>query len=225
MKRTALASLLLTFAIVSPTLAQDARWNELANLPFLQDYPTEETARRLTDELLFERGVQSYLWTLPAINMWAMKQASEARFGAGYNVLPVWKERLSAKTLVTTPNSDVIYAMGYVDLGKEGPLVIELPPNQQGILDDFWQRPVPGPTIDGHNFAGDVGLAGPDRGEGGKYLLLPPGYKGTTPDGYFVYRPLTNNVFVFWRAFFTDPTKLAEPVNLIEQTRIYPLGK
>ena len=225
MKRTALASLILTFALVSPTLAQEARWDDLANLPFRQDYPTEETARRLTDELLFERGVQSYLWALPAINMWAMKQASEARFGAGYNVLPVWKERLSAKTLVTTPNSDVIYAMGYVDLGKEGPLVIELPPNQQGILDDFWQRPVPGPTIDEHDFAGDVGLAGPDRGKGGKYLLLPPGYKGTVPNGYFVYRPLTNNVFVFWRAFFTDPNKLGEPAKLIEQTRIYPLGK
>jgi hypothetical protein len=132
MKRTALASLMLTFALLSPTLAQEPRWNELANLPFRQDYPTEETARRLTDELLFERGVQSYLWALPAINMWAMKQASEASFGAGYNVLPVWKGRLSAKTLVTTPNSDVIYAMGYVDLGKEGPLVVELPPNQQG---------------------------------------------------------------------------------------------
>ena len=112
MKRTALASLMLTFALVSPTLAEEARWNELANLPFQQDYPTEETARRLTDELLFERGIQSYLWALPAINMWAMKQASEARFGAGYNVLPVWKERLSAKTLVTTPRYGDIAASG-----------------------------------------------------------------------------------------------------------------
>jgi hypothetical protein len=177
------------------------------------------------DELLFQRGVQSYLWALPAINMWAMKEGSEAKFGAGYHVLPVWKQRLSAKTLVTTPNSDVIYAMGYVDLGKDGPLVIDVPPGQQGILDDFWQRPISGPTINGHEFAGDVGFAGPDRGNGGKYLLLPPGYKGEVPAGYFVYRPLTNNVFVFWRAFFTDPTKLAEPVKLIEQTRIYPLGK
>ena len=48
--------------------------------------------------------------------------------------------------------------------------------------------------------------ARPDRGNGGKYLLLPPGYKGTVPADYFVYRPLTNNVFVFWRAFFTDPS-------------------
>lgn len=204
--KLALASFALTIATTA-ALAQDARFNDLANLPFQSDYPTDQTAQRLTDELLFERGVQSYLWSLPAINMWAMKQASEARFGAGYNVLPVWKERLNAKTLVTTPNSDVIYAMGYVDLGKDGPLVIELPPGQQGILDDFWQRPIPGPTIDGHAFAGDVGLAGPDGGKGGKYLLLPPGYGGNVPEGYFAYRPATNNVFVFWRAFFTESQK------------------
>jgi hypothetical protein len=225
MKRLTLASLALTITFTTTALPQQSRYDDLSNLRFQQDYPTEETAQRLSDELLFERGVQSYLWALPAINIWAMKQASEARFGAGYNVLPVWRERLNAKTLVTTPNSDVIYAMGYVDVGKDGPLVIELPPGQQGILDDFWQRPIPGPTIDGHDFAGDVGLAGPDRGEGGKYLLLPPGYDGTVPSGYFVYRPQTNNVFVFWRAFFTDPKKLAEPVELIERTRIYPLGK
>ena len=208
------------------SFAQTSRFEELGNLPFASDYPTEETAQRLMDELVFERGVQSYLWALPAINMWGMKQGSEARFGAGYNVLPVWKQRLNAKTLVTTPNSDVIYAMGYVDLGQDAPLVIEVPPKLQGILDDFWQRPVVGPTIGGHTFAGDVGFAGPDKGEGGKYLLLPPGYQGTVPAaGDFVYRPLTNNVFVFWRAFFTDPTQLAEPVELIERTRIYPLGK
>ena len=225
MKGLTLVSLALTLTFATAAFPQDPRYNELANQPFQQDYPTEQMTQKLMDELLFERGVQSYLWALPAINMWAMKQGSEARFGAGYNVLPVWKERLNARTLVTTPNSDVIYAMGYVDLGNDGPLVIEVPPGQQGILDDFWQRPVPGPTIDGHDFAGDVGFAGPDRGEGGKYLLLPPGYNGAVPDGYFVYRPLTNNVFVFWRAFFTDPAQLSEPVKLIEQTRIYPLDK
>src|SRR5215469_13047341 len=183
MKRLTLVSLALTLTFATAAFPQDPRYNELADQPFQQDYPTEQMTQKLTDELLFERGVQSYLWALPAINMWAMKQASEARFGAGYNVLPVWKQRLNAKTLVTTPNSDVIYAMGYVDLGKDGPLVIELPPGQQGILDDFWQRPIPGPTIGGHAFAGDVGLAGPDGGKGGNYLLLPPGYDGTAPDG------------------------------------------
>ena len=221
----ALVGVLTMSGLATQGLAQETHFDKLGNLPFAEDYPTPETAQQLKDELLFQQGTQSYLWALPAINMWAMKEGSEKQFGAGYNVLPVWKKRMDAKTLVTTPNSDVIYAMGYVDVGKDGPLVIEVPPRQQGILDDFWQRPLTGPTIDNHTFVGDVGFAGPDKGEGGKYLLLPPGYKGEVPDGYFVYRSRTSNIFVFWRAFFRDPAKLDEPVELIEQTRIYPLGK
>jgi hypothetical protein len=176
------------------------------------------------DELLFQRATQAYLWALPLINTLGMKLGSEKVFDAGYNVLPIWKDRLDAKTLVTTPNSDVIYAMSYLDLGKDGPLVFDAPPGLQGILLDFWQRPIPGPTIDGHPFFGDVGLPGPDAGKGGKFLLLPPGYKGAIPDGYYVYRSGTNNVFVFLRAFYQDPKNLKPPVDLIEKTKIYPLG-
>lgn len=109
--------------------------------------------------------------------MYWMKEGSEKIFGKGYNILPIFKERLKARTLITTHNSDVIYAMGYLDL-KEGPLVIEVPPGLQGILDDFWQRPVCSEgKISGLVWCGDVGLPGPDRGEGGKYLLLPPDSK------------------------------------------------
>jgi hypothetical protein len=75
--------------------------------------------------------------------MYGMKEGSEAKFGKGYNVLPIFKDRLDAKTLITTPNSDVIYALGYLDLKEDGPLVIEAPPGLQGIIDDFRQRPIP----------------------------------------------------------------------------------
>jgi hypothetical protein len=156
------------------------RFDELANLPFSENRPTAETAKILTDELLFQRATQIYLWALPLINTLGMKYGSEKVFGAGYNVLPIWKERLDAKTLVTTPNSDVIYAMSYVDLGKDGPIVFEAPPMLQGILLDFWQRPIP---VDGGKYFGDVGLPGPDAGKGGKILLLPPDYKGDVPEG------------------------------------------
>ena len=105
----------------------------------------------------------SHLWALPLINTLGMKVGSEKTFGARYNALPVWKKRLDAKTLVTTPNSDVIYVMGYLDLGKDGPMVFEVPPGLQGILLDFWQRPIPGPIIGGHAFFGDVGFFGPDE--------------------------------------------------------------
>ncbi|WP_245281767.1 DUF1254 domain-containing protein [Hyphomicrobium sulfonivorans] len=147
--------------------------------------------------------------------------ASDAAFGTGYNVLPIWKDRLDPKTLVTTPNSDVIYAMSYVDLSETGPLVFDAPPDMQGILLDFWQRPIP---VDGGKYFGDVGFAGPDHGRGGKFLILPPGYDGDVPEGYFVYRSGTNNVFIFLRSFFKDPKNLAPAVELIERAQIYPLN-
>ena len=206
---------------VGAASAQLARFEELSSLTFAENRPTPETAQTLRDELLFQRATQTYLWALPLVNTLGMKVGSEKVFGAGYNVLPVWKKRLDAKTLVTTPNSDVIYAMGYVDLGKDGPLVFEAPPNLQGILLDVWQRPIP---VDGGRFFGDVGLPGPDAGKGGKFLLLPPGYEGPVPEDCFVYRSPTNTVFVFLRAFYQDPKNLAPAVALIEQSRIYPLN-
>jgi len=84
--------------------------------------------------------------------------------------------------------------------------VFEAPPQLQGILLDFWQRSIP---VDGGKFFGDVGLPGPDGGKGGKFLLLPPGHKGSAPEGDYVYRYATINMFVFLRAFYQDPKNLA----------------
>jgi hypothetical protein len=190
-----------------------------------ESQPAKESMQTLRDDLIFQQATQSYLWALPILNMYAVKEGSEAKFGKGYNVLPIWKKRLNAKTLVTTPNSDVIYAMGYLDLKQDGPMVIEAPPGLQGILDDFWQRPIPSEgEIDGRRWSGDVGLPGPDKGNGGKYLILPPDFSGSIPSGYLTFRSGTYGVFVFWRGFFKDPNQLEGPVKVMEQTRIYPLG-
>jgi hypothetical protein len=115
----------------------------------------------------------------------------------------------------------VIYAMSYVDLGKTGPLVFEVPPNLQGILLDFWQRPIP---VDGGKYAGDVGFFGPDAGKGGKFLIVPPNYTGKVPEGHFVYRSGTFNLFIFLRSFYKVPTDLTAAVALVEQSKIYPLN-
>jgi hypothetical protein len=218
-------SALIMFVLSTFADAQSTRFDTLVNAPFKGDFPTPEAADLLTDELYFQRAVQVYLWSLPAVNMWAMKEGSEKVYGAGYNVLPVWKERLNARTKVTTPNSDCLYAMGYVNIAKDGPIVVEVPANNQGILDDFYQRPLTGPTINGKVFTGDFGFAGPDGGKGGKYLIVPWDYKGPEPDGYYVYRSRTNNVFVFYRGFFTDPKDLSGANQLIASTRIYPYGE
>jgi len=102
--------------------------------------------------------------------------------------------------------------MSYLDL-KEDPVVVEVPPKLQGMFDDFWHRPI-----------ADVGFVGPDQGKGGKYLLLPPGYQGDAPVGYFSFRSPTYRVFLFWRGFLVDG-KTDAAVKLIEQTKVYPLGK
>jgi hypothetical protein len=203
--------LLCAIALVTGVQAQDNHWKELTELEFPGDYPTKESSSRLFDELDFQRAVQVYLWALPAMNVDAMRQGSEAAFGAGNHILPVWKDRLNTKTKVTTPNSDVVYAMSYLDL-KAGPVVIDVPPKLQGMLCTFWHRPLC-----------DVGYVGPDKGEGGKYLLLPPDYEGEKPQGYFTFASETYRVFLFWRGFLVDG-KTDQAVETIEQTRVYPLG-
>jgi hypothetical protein len=100
---------------------------------------------------------------LPALNVIGMRDGSEAAFGAGYNVLPIWKDRMDSRAWVPTPNADVIYSMSYLDLGETGPLVVAAPPNVIGMFTDFFQRTIT-----------DVGAIGPDRARGGLYLLLPP---------------------------------------------------
>jgi hypothetical protein len=189
MKPSYRIALALTLGIAAISLApfaqaQTDRYEALANSAMVENRPTPETSKLLKDELLFQRATQTYLWALPLINTLGMQVGSEKAFGAGYNVLPVWKKRLDAKTLVTTPNSDVIYAMSYLDVGQDGPMVFEAPPGLQGILLDFWQRPIPGPKIGAQAFFGDVGFAGPDGGKGGKFLILPPGYTKAVPKGF-----------------------------------------
>jgi hypothetical protein len=207
-----------------PTVSN--HYDVLANIPLTQGYPSKESMKQIEDEIFFQRACQAYLWAIPALNMYGMKEGSEKDFGAGYHILPIWKERLNAKTKVTTPNSDVIYAMGYLDLKQDGPMVIEVPPGLQGILDDFFQRPIKSEgKINGREWAGDVGLPGPDQGKGGKYLILPPDYAGEIPAGYYTFRSGTYGVFVFWRGFFQDPKQLEAPVKVMEQTVIYPLDK
>jgi hypothetical protein len=156
--------------------------------------------------------VQVYLCALPAMNMVAMRDGQAATFGGGNHVLAVFKDRPNAKTIITTANPDVIYGLAFVDL-KDGPVVFEAAPEMQGLLDDFWHRPLT-----------DVGLAGPDEGKGGKYLLLPPGYSDETPSGYFVVKSPTYGVFVFLRAFLVDG-KTDAGVRLMEQSRIYALAQ
>ena len=118
---------------------------------------------------------------------------------------------MDAKSLFLTANADTVYFVGFIDLTK-GPMVFETPPKALGVLDDMWWR-----------WVTDFGLPGPDRGEGGKYLLLPPGYDGPLPEGgYYVARSRTMRVAILGRMFMenNDPKPAADLIR--KTTKIYP---
>jgi len=172
-------------------------------------------AEALRDELYYQRAVFAYMTMLPALNTIGLRDGSEATFGKGYNILPIWKDRMDSRAWVPTPNADVIYSMSYLDLKETGPLVVAAPSNVIGMLTDFFQRTIT-----------DVGAIGPDRARGGLYLLLPPDYDGEVPKGYFAFKSPTYNVFLFFRTIMKKGEDGPDPkpaVALAEQTRVYPL--
>src|SRR5271165_2034199 len=200
----------------TPAAAQDSSQSPLVTQMYNGQWPANEDYAKFKEQLLFQRAVDAYMLTLPALNTIGMRDGSEAKFGAGYNVLPIWKDRMNAKTWVPTPNCDVIYSMSYLDLKKAGPLVVYAGPKVIGMFTDFFQRTLT-----------DVGWSGPDKGEGGLYLLLPPDYQGPVPAGYYTFRSQTYNVFLFFRTVLTqgpDGPDNKEPVALAEMTRVYPWG-
>ena len=111
-----------------------------------------------------------------------------------------------------------MYAVGFLDLSKDGPTVIDLPPGMLGILDDMAFR-----------YMTDLGVAGPDKGKGGKFLVLPPGYKGDVPEGYFVVPSKTSGVWVFMRGYLDKSLPLEKAIpaasaNIRNTLKVYPLS-
>src|SRR5260370_27495002 len=118
----------LDVAATGSAFAQSDRFDKLANLPFPQGSATKETAQALKDELLFQRSTQAYLWAMPAIMSLGMQVGSEKAFCGDYNVLPIWKRLTDSKDLIVTPNTVTMYPVGYLTLGNQGPLPLDLPP-------------------------------------------------------------------------------------------------
>ncbi len=71
----------------------------------------------------------------------------------------------------------------------------------------------------------DVGITGADKGKGGKYLILPPGFEGEVPDGYFVVRPTTYGNWMPFRSFLDENGSPKPGVDLVKTSlKVYPLG-
>ena len=202
----------MTTDIPAQITTPDSVETRLGTLRFFDGFPDDATVEAIYDNLDFQRGVQAFLTAMPGASVYALREGFRSQ-GADNQTVLVMETLMDSKSLFLTPNSESVYNLMWLDL-KGGPLVLETPPNVLGIIDDHW-----------FNYVGDVGNAGPDRGKGGKFLLLPPGYEGEVPPGYFVFRSATFGNLFFWRGFLVngDPRPAVE--NTKKFTKVYPLAQ
>lgn len=183
-------------AVSAPVVAQETVDSRIGKLTFESGYPSQETVKKLYDEMDFQRACQAYLWGIPAVGMaeWrlAHRDILKAQNGQMLSYLD-FKEKLG----ILTPNYTTPYIVTLIDTQESGPFVVEIPPGlMAGMIMDAWQRVL-----------ADLGVVGPDKGKGGKYLILPPGYGKVNPKGYYVVRSEGRTVFAGVRLLDADKEK------------------
>jgi hypothetical protein len=194
---------------LAPTLTPDRVETRLGTLEFDDGAPSAATAALLYDNLDFQHGVQAFLGAIPGVSLVALRRGFRS-VGVEDNSFTLFPDRMDSASLFLTANCDTIYFWGFVDL-SDGPMVIDMPAlgapsGLLGTIDDMWFR-----------WVTDLGLPGPDRGAGGRYLIVGPGYEGPLPDsGFHISYARTKRVTVLARAFLidNDPTV---PVDVIRK--------
>jgi len=186
----------------------------IGTLEFFDGIPTKETATLLYDNLDFLRGVETFLNGMPASSLEGLRRGSVSLGAKKSNQVILFDRLMDSNPLFLTGNTDTVYAFAFLDLEADGPTVVEIPPGAgPGTVNDAFFR-----------FVIDMGAPGPDRGKGGKYLILPPGYEGAVPDGYFTARSTSWVNWLILRGFLVDGKPDAANKMWTEGLKIYPLA-
>lgn len=178
---------------------------DLGTFHFRDGLPDPEAIALSWDRLDLLRGIDVYLNSIPGASLVAMRSGLRS-VGVRTPRDMLLFTRMDSTPCYLTANTETTYGIAFLDLRADGPTVIECPPMSLDVVDDFWYR-----------YVADLGNAGPDKGQGGRYLILPPGYDGMVPDGYFVYqsRTFTNSLVA----------RNLGGLDVIKETRIYPLNE
>ncbi|WP_429259504.1 DUF1254 domain-containing protein [Paraburkholderia sp. GAS334] len=177
-------------------------------------------ADELTHREIERRAVEAVIWGMPAVNYDLMLQQAVNKARGGVNQVVYWSRLADWKNQTLTPNPDLIYLIPFFDTKEVGPMVLEIPPADEGSITgtvmDAWQNPLE-----------DVGPAGVDKGTGAKYLILPPGYKGETPEGYIALPSDTYEGYALLRSVLKSGSDadIAQAVAYGKRIRLYPLAQ
>jgi hypothetical protein len=183
----------------------------IGKLDFELGLPTEKTVTKLFDELDFQRAVQCYIWALPIVGMEQLINVSQANSGAQDGEVTIAEGYRNVSAYLTV-NATTPYVFGALDLAKNGPTVLAVPPGLiAGSVVDMWQRATT-----------DIGVTGPDRGRGAKFLLVGPGQQVPDADGYLVVHSPTFRTVFFFRALDPDPVKAN---SLKTGVQVYPFAQ
>jgi hypothetical protein len=170
--------------------------------------------------MLHRRAVDAVVWGMPAVNYALMLRELE-KLGGTYNQIVHWSKLLDWQNQTLTPNPDVIYIMPFFNTKEVGPIVLEVPPADHGVFNgsimNYWQAAIE-----------DIGPGGLDKGEGGKYLILPPTYPADrVPEGYFPMKSDTFQGYALIRSVLRSGSDedVAEAIAYSTRLRLYPLSE
>jgi len=217
----------MTTEIPESITTPDSVETRIGTLKFFDGMPTKETSALVYDNLDFLRGVETFLNGIPIASIEALRRGSASLGAANSNQVVYFDKLLDSTSLFLTGNTSTVYAIAVLDLKKDGPTVIEIPAGAgPGTVNDAFFR-----------FVVDTGAPGPDKGKGGKYLILPPDYEGDLAgpiggkeqviDGekYFVAKSTSYVNWVPLRGFLVDGKPDAAAKMWREGLKIYPLAK
>lgn len=184
----------------------------IGTLTSINGVPDAATTQKVYDHLDLNRATEAFLNCIPIASMHGLKHGI-LKHGPANTTAVLFAELMDSKAFWLTPNTTSVYMASWLELGDE-PMVIETPPNVLGFLNNAWFK-----------YVIDFGNAGPDKGKGGKFLILPPGYEGEIPEGYHVAKTTTHGNWVIWRGFQVD----GSPKPAVDATkklfRMYPLSE
>jgi len=200
----------MTTDIPASITTPDVVETSLGTLRFFDGFPDAATVQKVYDNLDFQRGIQVFLTSIPAASANAFRKGLQT-FGPDNQTVLITDSLLDSRSLILTGNTETIYNTTWFNT-KDGPVVIEIPPGVLGVIDDSWFR-----------FVTDIGPLGPDKGNGGKFLLLPPDYKGDIPEGYFVLPSRTFGNWCFFRVFIEGGDMQTAIDYAKKNYRAYPL--
>jgi len=175
----------------------------------------------LAERAIYRRAVEAVIWGMPAVNYQLMYQEMVGKTQGAFNQIVYWSRLLDWKNQTLTPNPDVIYLMPFINTKDVGPVVLEIPPADEGLLNgsvmNYWQAAIE-----------DIGPGGVDQGKGGKYLILPPSFDQTkVPEGYIALPSDTYQGYALIRSVLKGGSEadVAKAVAYAKRVQLYPLSQ